>query len=103
MFNHDGLPSNVHLQEAQRHLVAHEMVEEVAEYEDIMDDMTSEIMEQLCQREVDAVPYYHIIAANVRAGLPPNSELNDPEDACLEFEGAAATLIYGRAGGTWSW
>ena len=44
------------------------------------------------------VPYYHLIAANVRACLSPNCDLSDPEDCCLQFEGVAAKLIYDRPG-----
>ena len=60
--------------------------------------MSGEIIEQLSQEEVDVVPYYHIIATNIRAGLPPNLEFKDSEDCRLQFEGVAATLIYGRPG-----
>ena len=50
--------------------------------------------QQLSADDLHIVPFYHLISANVDAGLAPNYQLIDEEGCRLYFEGPAAKLIH---------
>ena len=62
------------------------------------DELVQEMYSQLLYEGTGVIPCYHVIAANVEAGLPGDYEPTDPDECRLYFEGSASKLIHDRPG-----
>ena len=97
LFDEEELRENPHLRDANMFLLAHGCVEDLVDTSKTQDDfILTEMHEQLLGEELDVVPNYHLISANIAAGLAPNFQLDSEEPCGLYFEGSAAKLIHER-------